>query len=116
MSGSEVRAENIPQGTGLGREGGNEFEPVRGGGPGLGGEPALKGQRLGNRREQVLSALLARFQCGAPPFLGFALAGVDDGVAGDEGLDRGDAEFDGFLDDEVHVFAFRNGLGQGDDG
>ena len=61
-----------------------------------------------------MAALFAGFECVAPPLFGFPVAGLDDGVAGDERLDGGDAELDGFLDDEVHVFSLGNCLGQGD--
>jgi hypothetical protein len=39
---------------------------------------------------------------------------VNDGVAGDERLEGGDAEFDGLLDNEVHVLPLGDSLGQGD--
>ncbi|MEP6810199.1 MAG: hypothetical protein ABI992_08135, partial [Chthoniobacterales bacterium] len=38
----------------------------------------------------------------------------DDGAIGDDGDDGGGADLDGFLDDEVHVFPFGDGLAEGD--
>ena len=111
--GAGVGVENFTQGPGTGGEGGDELEA---GGGGWVGDPAIEGKRIGNGGELVLAALFAGFKGGAAPFFGFSLAGLDDGVAGDEGLDGGDAELDGFLDDEVHVFAFGDGLGKGDGG
>ena len=82
----------------------------------LSGEPAVERQRVGDVGQTVLAALFAGFEGVAAPFFGLAVAWLDDGVAGDERIDPGNAELDGFLDDEVHVFPLRDGLGQGDGG
>ncbi len=74
--------------------------------------------RRAHFREPVLSALLGGFDRDGLPLLLF-LRGVlglqaDDGAIGDEGDDRGGADLDRFLHDQVHVFSFRNGLPEGD--
>ena len=79
-------------------------------------DPAVEGERFGDGGQGVLAALLAGFEGVAPPLVRLAIAGLDDGVAGDERLDGGDPELDGFLDDEVHVFALGDRLRQGDGG
>ena len=76
----------------------------------------IERQRIVDGGQRVLAALLAGFQRGAPPFVGFSLTGMDDGVFRDQWLDGCHAEFHGLLDDEIHVFALGNRLGQGDGG
>ena len=77
-------------------------------------DPLLEGQWVFDDWNSELGALFAGFERGAAPFLRFLIAGGDDGVAGDEGLDAGDAELDGFLDDPIHVFTLWDRLDEGD--
>ena len=68
--------------------------------------------------EPVLAALFAGLDGGALPFVAAvgAFGGVeaDDGAFADEWDDFGGSEFGGFLEDEFHIFAFGDGLGEGD--
>lgn len=68
--------------------------------------------------EPVLAALFAGLDGGALPFVAAvgAFGGVeaDDGAFADEWDDFCGSEFGGFLEDEFHIFAFGDGLGEGD--
>ena len=71
-------------------------------------------------REPVLPALFGRFERDGLPFrllVSRALrVEVHDRATGKEREDFGRADLDRFLHDEVHVFPFRDGLGQGNAG
>ena len=77
-----------------------------------------EGLRRAHLGEPVLAALLGGFDGDGLPLglllRGFFLVEADDGAIGDDGGDLGGADLDRFLDDQVHVFPFRDGLGQGD--
>ena len=71
-------------------------------------------------REPVLPALLGGLERDGLPFrlllrraLGIEL---HDGACGEERENLGRADLDRFLDDQVHVFPLRDGLGKGDAG
>ncbi len=74
--------------------------------------------RCAHFRQPVLAALLGGFDGDGLPFLPF-LRGVlgleaNDGAIGDERHDRGGADLDCFLHDQIHVFSLRNGLAESD--
>jgi len=100
----------------VGVDGGDEFEVCVWGG----GDELVHGDGGMDGGEPVLAALFAGFDGGALPFVAAvgAFGGVeaDDGAFADEWDDFGGSEFGGFLEDEFHVFAFGDGLGESDAG
>jgi hypothetical protein len=96
-------------------DGGDEQEIVCG----FGGEKPVERDGQADAGQVVLAALFAGFDGDALPLFLFVLSlgglHADDGALADNGHDLRCAEFCGLLDDEVHVFAFRHSLREGDE-
>lgn len=82
------------------------------------GEEILGRNGEGDVRQKILARLFAGFEGDRLPFLTFAFGisrvELDNGAIGKEGDDAGRAQFDGLLDNQIHVFAFGDGLDERD--